>query len=293
MRKQPESDNHKAPAEAVSKAEEALDNLVSRHTGTTKVRHRDKALRALDYVGSPSVLFGSALLFLLIAWDIFGGTSKFPVQSFYILPHHIDWPVHAWVKGTFPPMLRDMAAEKLMSNLPIYLGSLGWLACAFAAVVQNPARGSRGVGITVFAMWIVSGVGSGRSDVLIVDILKHYFQRVRPSDIHQSYAFPSGHTTFSVFVLGALLYVIVPLCVAGPEGDTEGGDLTAKESRILDVLVSAVQASALPLWILGGAITASGRILADVHWVSDTMGGACLGVFMVSVAANICKALRV
>ncbi len=141
-------------------------------------------------------------------------------------------------------MLRDMAAEKLMSNLPIYLGSVGWLACAFAAVVQNPARGSRGVGITVFAMWIVSGVGSGRSDVLIVDILKQYFKRygsekasfeylnssvfslgvdksgdvcdsVRPSDIHQSFAFPSGHTTFSVFVLGALLYVIVPLCVAG------------------------------------------------------------------------------
>jgi hypothetical protein len=74
-------------------------------------------------------------------------------------------------------MLRDMAAEKLMSNLPIYLGSAGWLACAFAAVVQNPARGSRGVGITVFAMWVVSGVGSGRSDVLIVDILKQYFQR--------------------------------------------------------------------------------------------------------------------
>ncbi len=35
---------------------------------------------------------------------------------------------------------------------------------------------------------------------------------------------------------------------------------------MLDVLVSAVQASALPLWILGGAVTASGRILADVHW---------------------------
>ncbi len=35
---------------------------------------------------------------------------------------------------------------------------------------------------------------------------------------------------------------------------------------MLDVLVSAVQASALPVWILGGAVTASGRILADVHW---------------------------
>lgn len=74
-------------------------------------------------------------------------------------------------------MLRDMAAGKIMSNMPIYLGSAGWLACAVAAIVQNPARGSRGIGITVFALWIVSGVGSGRSDVLIVDILKQYFQR--------------------------------------------------------------------------------------------------------------------
>lgn len=131
MRKQPEIDIPKTPAEAVSKAEEVLDQLVSRQPGTTKVRHRDKALRALDYAGvsqiacslnsavqrqchsldlldfrvacqfgagSPYVLFGSAVLFMLIAWDIFGGTSKCPVKSFYILPHYIDWPVHAWVK---------------------------------------------------------------------------------------------------------------------------------------------------------------------------------------------------
>jgi len=56
------------------------------------------------------------------------------------------------------------------------------------------------------------------------------------------------------------------MLTAGPEGDTEGGDLSAKESRVLDVLVSSVQASALPIWILGGAVTASGRILADKHW---------------------------
>ncbi|EIE19705.1 hypothetical protein COCSUDRAFT_58438 [Coccomyxa subellipsoidea C-169] len=204
----------------LSKAEEALTKLVSRHQGDIKVRHRDKALRALDLAGSPPLLFGSAILFLLIAWDVFGGTSKFPIQSYYLLPHYIDWPVHAWVK-------RPLTS------------------C-----------------------------------------------RIRPSDVKSSFAFPSGHTTFSVFVIGALLYVILPLCVAGPEGDTEGGDLNAREGRLLDALVSTVQVSALPIWILGGLVTASGRILADVHWVSDTMGGACLGVFMVSAAAYVCKAVR-
>ena len=39
--------------------------------------------------------------------------------------------------------------------------------------------------------------------------------RVRPSPLDHTYAFPSGHTTAAVFFLGALLYVILPLCAAG------------------------------------------------------------------------------
>ena len=40
----------------------------------------------------------SALLFALIAWDIFGSSLDARIRSFYILPHYVDWPVHAWVK---------------------------------------------------------------------------------------------------------------------------------------------------------------------------------------------------
>ena len=74
-------------------------------------------------------------------------------------------------------MLRDMAAEKVVSNLPIFLGSTGWLACAVTAIVQNPARGSRSVGIGVVALWSISGVGSGRNDILVVDVIKNFFKR--------------------------------------------------------------------------------------------------------------------
>lgn len=56
------------------------------------------------------------------------------------------------------------------------------------------------------------------------------------------------------------------LSSAGPEGNTEGGDLTEKEGRALDRLVSRIQDAAVPLWVVGGAITAAGRVLADVHW---------------------------
>lgn len=53
---------------------------------------------------------------------------------------------------------------------------------------------------------------------------------------------------------------------AGPEGDTEGGDLTEREGRALDRIVERIQDNALALWVLGGAATACGRVFADVHW---------------------------
>ena len=37
-----------------------------------------------------------------------------------------------------------------------------------------------------------------------------------------------------------------------------------------------------PLWAGAALVTASGRVLADAHWVSDTLAGACLGTALVS-----------
>ena len=59
----------------------------------------------------------------------------------------------------------------------------GWLGCAAGAVMANPARGSRGVGIAAGALWGLTGAGSGRSDILVVDVLKHVFGR-RARAIH-------------------------------------------------------------------------------------------------------------
>lgn len=49
-------------------------------------------------------------------------------------------------------------------------------------------------------------------------------RRARPSDLHHTYAFPSGHTTAATFIVGALLFVALPLCApalaeeVGPDG---------------------------------------------------------------------------
>lgn len=42
-------------------------------------------------------------------------------------------------------------------------------------------------------------------DPFVVDQLKTQFQRLRPSNIHNTYAFPSGHTTADVFIMGSTL----------------------------------------------------------------------------------------
>jgi hypothetical protein len=44
------------------------------------------------------VLLGAAFLFMLIAIDVFGDTSLLRMKSAHLLPHHLDVPVHTWVK---------------------------------------------------------------------------------------------------------------------------------------------------------------------------------------------------
>ena len=39
-------------------------------------------------------------------------------------------------------------------------------------------------------------------DPFVVNQLKTHFQRLRPSDILNTYSFPSGHTTAAVFIMG-------------------------------------------------------------------------------------------
>ena len=50
-----------------------------------------------------------------------------------------------------------------------------------------------------------------------------------------------------------------------------------------------VTSAALPLWIIATVTTATGRVLGDAHWISDTMAGACLGAGLVSLTTMACS----
>ena len=46
------------------------------------------------------------------------------------------------------------------------------------------------------------------------------------------------------------------------------------------------------VWGLSGAVTAVGRVGADAHWVSDTLAGASLAVFLVSLIAQLLQSIN-
>ncbi len=84
-----------------------------------------------------------------------------------------------------------------------------------------------------------------------------------------------------VFLLnaGTLLCVLLPPLTVNND--------SSKNSRLQTVVSSA----ALPLWVVAAVTTATGRVLGDAHWVSDTMAGACLGAGLVSITTILCSKL--
>lgn len=130
-------------------------------------------------------------------------------------------------------------------------------------------------------------------------LLKRAIGRARPSDLHGGFSFPSGHATTAYFVLGWLLFILVPLAAEALQSDnaptngdlppSEAGGLQAGAAQALRRLSSAYVA--LPLLLLAAGTTQVGRLTADVHWCSDVVAGALLGSAGVAVSALLLQAV--
>ena len=99
--------------------------------------------------------------------------------------------------------------------------------------------------------------------------LKSAIQRARPTELASSFSFPSGHTSMSGFRGAAALLVLLPR--AAPRAFAAARDAGLRPAAAAAGVTAA---------------TAACRVLADVHWLSDTAAGAALGVgFALALAA--------
>jgi membrane-associated phospholipid phosphatase len=214
----------------------------------------------------PAAVAAAAGAFAALAAAVFGPLR--PLAG-------LDAAAHAWVAAHTTPEWRLDVGEHVISDGPIAAAlALGWLAPSAAALAAAPRRAV----LPLAAAWLGYALGAGAgnpldgSDPPLVHALKAGFARVRPSlEIHQTFSFPSGHTTAATFTVGVGLLVLLPLAVRLATG--------RRGWRLPDGV-------ALPLWAGASATTAAGRVAADAHWVTDTLAGAALAV--ACVAGVVC-----
>ena len=75
-------------------------------------------------------------------------------------------------------------------------------------------------------------------------------------------------------------------------------DLSRRQAGPVNLLNTAAREAAgwavarrWPLWGGAAALTAAGRVLADVHWVSDVLAGALLGAGLTAATAHLCNSI--
>lgn len=221
-----------------------------------------------------------------------------PVLSNPIL--HLDEAVHQYVATHTTAAFRLMA-DVWISDGFIVAGVLGWLACTAVCLVKAPMK-SAGALAAAWGFYFATCGAVVHGDPLLVDALKNLFARARPSTLHQTFSFPSGHTSGAVFTVGALLTVLLPLTLqlwgesaqspnCSADGDSSSGSSSEPVGTSAALGMLALDVIILGVWAAAWGTTATGRILSESHWLSDTMAGGMLAIASVSGLACIVKLL--
>jgi len=190
----------------------------------------------------------------------------------------LDAGVHAAVAGGLEAEFVHGPAPRVLSDAPL-AGCLAGSVGAAAAALLRGDEGARRVRAQVVACSLMAAAGASPGAPLS-NVLKEFFQRARPSEIYSSYAFPSGHALAAAFLAGTFFCVLLPLVLEeeGPPGEAPAGSPHPRGWQ-------------LAAWAATVATVGSGRLLMDVHWLTDVLGGGSLGAGLVALEVYVGRGL--
>ena len=240
---------------------------------TVSTSSASKARATLD-IGRPSVALAALAEFSILAADQASGGRVFPA--------FVDANVHDLVLTTTPLEIREDVFAHLVSD-PLPEAALLLLFVSSAVCLtttRKPPGGDDDDGVRddVVRRVAASLATCVLAAPLVESALKPFFHRARPLAGATTFSFPSGHSLGCAVAVGLWLFVMLdPTWRAIRRGRVEGTTRGEREGE------APVRREARAVaWFFCVFATASGRIFADRHWLSDTMAGAALGVCIVS-----------
>lgn len=199
---------------------------------------------------SAAVAAVATCLFVLLTADVSTGAAGVGA---------VDRGVHEWVQTHLTSEQRGWWQHTLSNAL---VGG-GLVTDVLLSLYLATRRGSnaadaRAVLLVVAAFSVAFGALLPLHDDGTLGVIKAWVHRPRPTPLGSSFAFPSGHTAMAAFSYTAAASLLLPRALR----------LTPSSPA-----VSAMLAGAAAL----AATTGLGRVMGDVHWTSDVVGGAAYG----------------
>ena len=171
----------------------------------------------------------------------------------------VDRGVHDWVQTQ---LTADQRAwwQHVSSNVLVGGGLVTDLLLSLYLATRrgSSAADARAVLLVVAAFSIAFGALLPLHDDGTLGVIKAWVHRPRPTPLGGSFAFPSGHTAMAAFSYTAAAALLLPRALRLPPASLAG---------------SAMLTAAAAL----AAATGLSRVLGDVHWTSDVVGGAAYG----------------
>ncbi|KAG2440827.1 hypothetical protein HXX76_003682 [Chlamydomonas incerta] len=150
----------------------------------------------------PAVFVCGLALYSAVAVDVFHPASAHLLQP-------LDTGLHEWVLSNLDPGLRRALFGTVLSNGWLLAATIGWIFTTATALSRNHPLGWQACALG-WLLW-VHFVGPVEHDPTLMDALKQSFGRPRPSPIHRTASFPSGHTAADVMTVGGLVFVLLPV----------------------------------------------------------------------------------